>query len=398
MKDRKVYLDILRILAISLVVFHHTPIFWFDYELVFGETVHSHSTFSSTSFLFSEICEMGVPIFFMISGALLLRKDESLRTLFKDRILRFSVFVLVFCVIQNGYSALVLDKTVSLYDFLFSLLFCRYPHAWTSWFLYVYLAILLMLPFMRSLVKVLTAKHFYYLIALQLIICVIIPTITYALVPADSPRTLALISYLPFKFNLNGLPFNEMSWFYYILLGYFAEHIIDTNKISAKLWGSLIIAAWLCLLTGVAMLHLQQVRVGTMPRITPFLTCYLSIPLIVLYIGTKHIFTKVHLPSKLAACISAFGAATIVVFTIENLLRFHLSSTCGRIADAITSETGPAFIIANILLVVLVVLTGCFIGIAALKIPGLRWVLGVKTQQRKSVSTPSEESNRPGAE
>ena len=90
---RFLHVDILRILAIFLVVFNHTA--------ERGYTLFANSTDSFLYFpymMFSVFCKIAVPIFFMISGALLLPKDESLKQLFTKRIFRMAIVLLLISV------------------------------------------------------------------------------------------------------------------------------------------------------------------------------------------------------------------------------------------------------------------------------------------------------------
>ena len=87
---RFLHMDILRVIAIFLVVFNHT-----------GNRGYTLFNYMSSSFLyfsymaFSVFCKIAVPVFFMISGALLLPKEDSFKQLFSKRILRMAL-VLVF--------------------------------------------------------------------------------------------------------------------------------------------------------------------------------------------------------------------------------------------------------------------------------------------------------------
>ncbi|MGN1235339.1 MAG: acyltransferase family protein, partial [Christensenellaceae bacterium] len=89
--EKHLYLEILRVFAIFGVIFNHTydkgyflfatrPIgsfpFWVEMALSIG-------------------CKCSVPIFFAISGALLLGKDEPLSVIWRRRILRMAILLLV---------------------------------------------------------------------------------------------------------------------------------------------------------------------------------------------------------------------------------------------------------------------------------------------------------------
>ena len=64
-KRNKIYLEIIRILAIFLVVINHTCAFSFPNVEGVGDVWYW------SQLLFDEIVKMAVPLFFMVSGALL---------------------------------------------------------------------------------------------------------------------------------------------------------------------------------------------------------------------------------------------------------------------------------------------------------------------------------------
>ena len=79
---RKIHIDILRIFAALLVIFNHTSGFYYYHTYV--------NIWESGIFVvLSVITKIAVSIFFMISGALLLGKEESYTVLFTKRILQF---------------------------------------------------------------------------------------------------------------------------------------------------------------------------------------------------------------------------------------------------------------------------------------------------------------------
>ena len=75
-KERKLYFDILRIIAITCVVYNHTNEYgYYRYAIV------NNQVFSCLYAALGAFIAIGVPLFFMISGALLLEKEEFLRSM-----------------------------------------------------------------------------------------------------------------------------------------------------------------------------------------------------------------------------------------------------------------------------------------------------------------------------
>lgn len=164
------YLEALRILAVILVIFNHTDGFF----LYFTNT-HNPLTYFWSLFL-SVLCRVNVPLFFMISGALLLEKQESVSKLYKKRVARFVIVIIVFSFLQ--YVVDVLRgriKEVSPVLFLQGILEGNIEE--TYWFLYAYLGMLLLLPLLRRLAVIMEERDFYYLFFLEGVFGVGIPVL-----------------------------------------------------------------------------------------------------------------------------------------------------------------------------------------------------------------------------
>jgi surface polysaccharide O-acyltransferase-like enzyme len=76
-KSKKTYLELLRIICAGLVIFNHIP----------GDTLYQRIE-GKNRFLcmfVTMFARINVPIFFMISGMLLLGKQEDYRTVLKKR-------------------------------------------------------------------------------------------------------------------------------------------------------------------------------------------------------------------------------------------------------------------------------------------------------------------------
>lgn len=105
-KRNLIYLDVLRIIAIYCVLFNHTNGF-----LLYA--THYPLPSSYLYLIISILSKVAVPIFFMISGALLLGKDESYQELLRKRILKYTIVLIIisffyyFCL--NYFKGLPID-------------------------------------------------------------------------------------------------------------------------------------------------------------------------------------------------------------------------------------------------------------------------------------------------
>lgn len=164
--SRKNYFDIMRILAIFLVVFNHLP----------GYALYQISNeYMVWPYMFiTMFTRINVPLFFMISGALLLSREENYKTLFLKRILRFIIVIFVFELIlyceygNNGYN-------MSILDFFRGMLSGTIYGAYSYWYLYAYLGMLLMLPFLRKICSQIKKQDFLLLIGVHFLFSSLVP-------------------------------------------------------------------------------------------------------------------------------------------------------------------------------------------------------------------------------
>ena len=99
-----------------------------------------------------------VPIFLMISGMLLLGKDESIGFIWKKRIPKYVAILLVFSLIFYTLNSIHYNREFSIME----LLICVYSKGVLIpyWFLYAYITFLILLPFIRKMARNFTGKEF----------------------------------------------------------------------------------------------------------------------------------------------------------------------------------------------------------------------------------------------
>lgn len=109
MSNRIVYLDVLRIIAISAVLLLHAS--------------SSLATIGIGSFdfyianIFNVITRFCVPLFLMISGALLITRDDDLFAFFKKRFFKVFFPAIVWLIFYDIFNIVYLDKNISLSEF-----------------------------------------------------------------------------------------------------------------------------------------------------------------------------------------------------------------------------------------------------------------------------------------
>ena len=159
--ERTVYFEICRILAVFCIMFQHTGARGADAWMYTDSTWVYMMSLAGRA-----ISSIGVPLFWMISGALLLPKKESWKKVYGKRLPRIVGVLVIFSVIRYFYLCITGDKNGYVGEFFQRLytqeIFLPY------WFLYEYLGILLVLPFLRKMAQNLTEQEERLLLVLLL--------------------------------------------------------------------------------------------------------------------------------------------------------------------------------------------------------------------------------------
>ncbi len=215
-KKKKLHIEFLRILCIWLVMFTHSSTSGFSLYLT-----QQDSPWFPLYLLVPFWVKTAVPIFFMISGALLLGRDEPVSVIFRKRIWRFAQVILVFSLINYIYFYAVPERNFSVLRFL--TLTYTSNMATAYYFLYIYISFLLMLPLWRAMVRNLTNAHYLYLIGLNLFFVGCVPVFSFLLYHGHA--------------EMNGflnplLAISEPS--FYFIIGYWIENVLPESWITKR--------------------------------------------------------------------------------------------------------------------------------------------------------------------
>ena len=149
---RKVYLEMIRIIAIFLVIFNHVE----------GVTLYQTSVGLKTwGYMFiSMLTSINVPLFFMVSGTLLLGKIDNFKTVIQKRAVRYLAVIFIFsssyCLLRSLVRE---DYEITLIKYIYKVFTGNYDYLAPYWFLYAYLGLLFTLPFMQRMVKGFTKQR-----------------------------------------------------------------------------------------------------------------------------------------------------------------------------------------------------------------------------------------------
>lgn len=301
--NRKVYLDLLRIVAIFMVLYNHTgtkgyvlftvartsPLYWF--------------------YLFFSICiKVSVPIFFMISGALLLSKQEIAGKVIYKRIKRFATILFLGSAINYLYQMRLDLSKISVVHFFQNLYAGNILVPY--WFLYAYLAFLVVLPLLQSFAKSLNWKQYIYMIGVFIMFqCLYI---------AEYIWGRGGISHNG-SFNF----FMANSSIFYPMLGYFLEKRLPSSFFAWKNYRYLIVASILavgicCVLTNN---YCTLNNAWTESTCQNFMGTLTVIPAITIYSGTKLWFINHKVSPKIEKIIITAGNCTFGIYLFEQIYR-----------------------------------------------------------------------------
>lgn len=156
---KKMYLEWVRVIAIVMVILNHSDLYY-----TFYSNTDNVITFLC-SLLVSSICRINVPLFMMVTGALLIPKEEDWKRVLKKRVVRILATLVVFSFFLYCLQCFVWKQSVfSLTDFVRRLIERDIQPSY--WYLYEYLGILLVLPFTGILARNMSRGIIKYLLIL----------------------------------------------------------------------------------------------------------------------------------------------------------------------------------------------------------------------------------------
>lgn len=219
-KNKEIYIELLRIIALYFVMFQHT--------VDRGATLFYSFIPSDVRYyiclLISIIDDFAVPVFLMISGANLLGRHESVKKQAK-RILRMCIVLFVFEVFYYWENTFVYGDGLKDTKQFFINMYTSNINGFHLWYMYAYLCFLIIMPFLRLLVKEMESKQYRYLFVIALFFNGIVPWLEFTICNSK----FQIYSYIvPVQLVSNIV--------LYPLLGYYFAN----NKITKKEFGSIV--------------------------------------------------------------------------------------------------------------------------------------------------------------
>lgn len=305
-----IYLELLRIISIILVIFNHTGSHGF-----FLYALSEFSALYPFYFFCSIACKVAVPLFWMISGALLIPKKESISELYKKRIFKISMTLIVFSFIQ--YLFWVSEdksRTFYIWDFLKTLYTSHFGKAY--WYIYAYIGVLLVLPLIRKMARNMSKKEYMYLFGLALTIYGIIPIVQY----------LCWRGQIAINMNVTMSMFSE--YLVYFMAGNYFGNVLDKEELSGKKAGIYAVAGFIAIIISCFMTKFMTNITGMIGEgeAQTFYNNLIYVPSFAIFYLVRYLSVhyEKYLNDKVKKIICVFGGAVFGVMLTENLWRERL--------------------------------------------------------------------------
>lgn len=304
--QRVIYLDILKILAILLVIFNHSHFYIYNTNGFIG-AIHV---------ILFDFCKIAVPLFVMASGALLLGRESSYKEIFCKRIWRVLVPLIFITMI---YSLMYGDNVKEFFLALFMNYNDQYNPYWL-WYLYMIMGLYILTPFLQKMIKNFTNKDFKWFILLFVIIISI-----FNILPVITSMFLGEAK------NIRG---DFVNLFFPVAIGYYvAGYYFSKQQITSKMNLISIITLIISILIGSIFMYYglfyQNLSYDDMIDYS-FIT--VAIPALCVFIICKYYLNKSLKNERLnqlvlAVSCSVFGVYLFHVFLLEKIYKLGFIQT-----------------------------------------------------------------------
>lgn len=357
-KERKVYIELIRIVACFCVIFTHTMERGYFLFASFPESSVRYWVYM----MLSVFVKAAVPMFFTISGALLITKSESLKELYRKRIVKMVLVLMLFSFLYYCRNIVYNIQDFSMKHFFSDLMISNWN--FTYWYLYAFITFLIGLPFIRVLAVNMKSQDFKYLFVCALVYKAFVPIVEYFLWQGnesfnDSIRTIWL----------------NADIFIYPILGYYLEHKVDIRKM--KKW---IIPLWLiniitiiltCLMT---YYKIKLTGECSESKSQTFFSCFSMINVATVYISVKYWLHNIKMSNRIQKIICSIGAATFGIY-LMHLLFLQQLPIIPKVWRVLEKIVGPNSMISALIVCAVVMGMSYIVTLVMKEIPFLKRLL-----------------------
>jgi len=300
-QNRLAWIDLIRVASAFMVIFTH--VCWRYAEAPPGSIPDSFWLFTK---FFDTLFYCAVPMFFMISGYLLLRRQNSIQHGFFKRLLKIGVPLTVWSIIYlivRGWTigTDLMGNPINFYNGIRCILTGNVSAH--LWFLYAIFSLYLVAPILRSYLKSATRENKIYFLLLWGCACFLCPILFGIL------KILFDIDKVNLDFYIVG---GHVGYF---VAGYFLGHRTISSKTCLLCFISLVSLALITTLAGFVLSDLEK-------NMWSFLVYRLQIPMALLffvvlkYIGNTEFYRK----SASSFVISRFAPLTFGIYIVHILI------------------------------------------------------------------------------
>lgn len=308
---KRLDIEFMRIIACFFVIFNHTKSNGF-----FLFASYDSKSLKFWIYLFISIfCTFSVPLFYTISGALLLnRGEESLFKFWKHRIFKMLSILIVWSLFYYLYN---LHTTRTLFNFEeFFNQFYNSSWNFSFWYLYAYIPMLMGIPLLRKFVKSLDNKDFFYLFALAFSFSSLVPSLQYLLGGGDY--------ILNHNFKISWI---YSSLFLYPCLGYFLTTRLDgfwNKRRLCLLWiiniGAILFSSYLTYYKSTITGALNETNSQSFHKTFVFINC------LTIFVTCKYLFEHITLPTWMNKLIESMGNCTLGIYLLHVFIKSELDT------------------------------------------------------------------------
>lgn len=291
--EKQLYIECLRILAIVLVILNHCDLYY-----TFYSNTDSSITFAA-SLLISVVCKMNIPLFMMITGAVLVAKEDSWHSILKNRVVRMLIVLLISSAVMYGLQCFAWHQnTFSVSEFIRKLLTNDIQASY--WYQYKYIEILLLLPFTGAVARRMNEDLLKYILSLAVIFKVILPVVH-------------MVTNYSIPMGFYVLDDSVL----YVVLGYYLGNRIERDKLEKYSFKKIGIAAMTCIVLACVLVLLQKKLTGeysesVLSIMTPVMT-------VLAFIGIQKYFASKSIGARTKQMLLTIGSCTFGVYLVEHI-------------------------------------------------------------------------------
>lgn len=335
---KRVYLELLRILCAGLVIFNHIPGYTL-YQTISGPK-------RIPCLFLTMLTRINVPVFFMITGALLLDRQEDYRTVFRKRVVRILLLIVIaqsayYCCAWFSNNILQHKETAFSFGALLRGILSGNKGAEAYWFLYAYLGLMLLLPMFQRIARGMNKQDVVVLLGLHFLFSSFIP-LTNLILSLFSIQGIGLHSKFLVSIATKGV-------FFYPLIGYYLDHRVDIRALSSKALGLISLLAVAGIAVSSACTCYQGFTQGSFTQDYVMLFDYVTAIAVFLLVKRLMVVKAPRLSEgKIGLAICLVGSLTLGIYVFDPMLRkLFLRASYFAKDRLLTLVTSFAWVIAS---------------------------------------------------